>query len=618
MPKIGIDIKSGTLEKERVAGIDLGTTNSLIAFIGADKKPYVLEEEGHLLVPSVIHFGKDQLTVGQSAVPFLTEDAESTIYSIKRFLGKSYDDVDSNRFNFSVIDDGSENLVKIKARGKYYSPIQLSAMILKELKERAEAKLKQSISKAVITVPAYFNDSQRQATKDAGKLAGLEVLRIINEPTAASLAYGLLNGAEERTIVVYDLGGGTFDVSILRIEDGIYEVLSTHGDVQLGGDDFDQAIIANWLEQNTPLKEALENSNFPIDQLRVYAKQAKEALSDQAEYNSKVEVNGKSFELSIDLETFEKVINPLIQKTISSCKMAIQDAELGIEEIDEVVMVGGSTRVRSVKEAVRTFFRSSHFNDSMNPDEVVALGAAIEADILSGNRKDMVLLDVTPLSLGIEMVGGLMDVIIPRNSKIPTQLAKEYTTSVDGQVNLAITIYQGERELVKDNRKLASFELKGIPAMPAGLPKIEVTFKLNSDGILKVSAKELRSNMVQEIEVKPSYGLTDNQVEQMLKESLQNAEEDIDLRMNEEVRTEGKQLLYLTERFLEKNKEILTDEELLETKRLMHQLSQRIERNESRDAMSQAIESLNNYTQPFAERLMDNAVKDALKGKKIH
>lgn len=622
MGKVAINIATGSLlQQEVIVGIDLGTTNSLIAIVKSDThEPIALREiDGLTLVPSIVHFDEyGNTTVGTPARELLVKEPERTIYSAKRLMGKSYKDVghDSGFFAYNIIDDGTDALVKVQVGDKFYSPIELSSYILKELKKRAEHILKTSVSKAVITVPAYFNDAQRQATRDAGRLAGLDVLRIINEPTAASLAYGLgMKGHSEKTIAVYDLGGGTFDISILTINNGIFEVLATNGDTYLGGDDMDNLIVRFWQEDAGTSDLALgfgtSISKSLAQELRVTAEHAKKHLTSHDVFES--EVHGRK--VRITREDFNGLIQPLIDRTLQSCANALRDAGMQPSQIDAVVMVGGSTRVPAVKDAVRQFF-GREVHDDLNPDEVVALGAAVQADILAGNNTEMLLLDVTPLSLGIETMGGLMDVLVPRNSKIPTKAGRQYTTQKDGQGGMRISVYQGERDMVQDNRKLAEFNLSGIPAMPAGLPKVEVTFLIDADGILKVSATELRSGVAQSIEVKPQYGLTDEDVENMLMDSLTHAKEDMQMRALMEATTEAVQMLDTTEKFITKNSDILKPEELKATQDGMQQLREAIEAKD-KDRIQHETERLNEISRPYAERVMDAALKDAMRGKKI-
>ncbi|MES2617061.1 MAG: Fe-S protein assembly chaperone HscA [Bacteroidota bacterium] len=622
MSKISINIKDGTIKKaDVIVGIDLGTTNSLVALIDkASGQPVCLTANKESIVPSIVYFSPDGNTVvGSEAKQYLITEPQHTIYSVKRLLGRSYKDIEqhANSFGYRIIEDETKAMVRVEMNDKFYNPIELSALILKELKSRAETILKASVNKAVITVPAYFNDSQRQATRDAGKLAGLDVLRIVNEPTAASLAYGIgLQPDEEKLIAVYDLGGGTFDITILKIQQGVFEVLATNGDTYTGGDDFDRAIVEQWCTQfGIPVTE-LEKDKSLYQSLRLSAEEAKKQLSNSSVAACEFTYNDTVYTFDYTLAEFETAIASIVEKTMLCCKNAISDADVQLGGIDEVIMVGGSTRVPYVKQCVKQFFQKESLHDALNPDEVVALGAAIEADILAGNRKDILLLDVTPLSLGIETMGGLMDTLIPRNSKIPQKAGRQYTTSIDGQANLKIAVYQGERELVKDNRKLGEFILRDIPAMPAGFPKIDIQFLLNADGILKVNAVEERSNTTQSIDIRPQYGLTDAEVEKMLLESFKNAQSDMHERLLAESKTEAEQLIYQCNKLINANTQLLTVEEVAQTKQLLDVLTTAVQGND-RETINLQTERLNDYTRPFAERLMDQAVGKALTGKSL-
>jgi molecular chaperone HscA len=601
-------------EARLAVGIDLGTTNSLVATVRSGVSTVLPDAHGRPLLPSIVRYFPDgRAEVGYAAQARQADDPKNTIVSVKRYMGRGVKDVaHSESAPYDFID--APGMVQIRTAAGVKSPVEVSAEILKVLRERAELSLQGTLSGAVITVPAYFDDAQRQATKDAGRIAGLNVLRLLNEPTAAAIAYGLENAAEG-TYAVYDLGGGTFDISILKLSRGVFEVVATSGDSMLGGDDFDQRVFC-WIAEQAKLAPL---SARDMRRLLVKAREAKENLTFHGEAPVTAKLStGEVVDLTLDTETFCRITQTLVQKTLGPMRKALRDAGLSVAEVKGVVMVGGATRMPQIQRAVGEFFRRDPLNN-LDPDKVVALGAAMQANVLAGNKpqgEDWLLLDVIPLSLGIETMGGLTEKIIPRNTTIPAGRAQEFTTFKDGQTGMSIHVVQGERELVSDCRSLARFELKGIPPMVAGAGRVRVSFQVDADGLLSVSAKEATSGVEASVTVKPSYGLADADIERMLRDSFEHAREDMHARALAEHRVDGQRLIEATRAALAVDAGLLSGEEKAAIEAAMQKLEKLLPGTDHR-AIKQAVEALNRATDEFAARRMDEGIKRALAGRKI-
>jgi Fe-S protein assembly chaperone HscA len=580
--------------------------------------PHVIRDaEGRGLVPSVVAFGPAGPVVGAAARRMLVRNAERAVYSVKRFMGKGFEDVREELRYFPFHVTPSQEIVRMRIGDRELTPPEVSALILRELRTRAERHFGRPVEKAVITVPAYFNDAQRQATKDAGRIAGLDVLRIVNEPTAACLAYGLQR-RKEGVIAVYDLGGGTFDISILKVKDGVFEVLATNGDTHLGGDDFDRLLVDVVVgELRTRHGIDVTDEADTLQEIRLGAEAVRILLSteERTVFTLPLPQHELTYRRELTRGELEAVIGPVVARTLGPCRAALADSGLALERIDEVVLVGGVTRTPLVRQRVQELFgRAPH--SELNPDEVVALGAAVQADILAGGTTHMLLLDVTPLSLGIETLGGAVSVLIPRNTTIPTSANEGFTTSVDGQSVVDMHVVQGERDLAKDNRSLARFDLRGIPPMPAGLPRIEVTFLIDANGILSVTAKEVRSGTQASVEVRPTYGLSETEVERMIDESLEHAEADVRARAMIDARNEADTVLRATEKALVQGADFLGAGEAERIRQAVAALASAREGGDA-DAIREATGRVNQETHQLAERLMDSALRETLRERRV-